>query len=175
MKNSLFLILFLFTVHKVEAQNFRKFDISNSGCQAYFFCVPDTFDKAYSPDSSVVYTSDCTTGDETYGVICVKLKTTIDKPDDAVDVLIEYLDFLKKEVNIVSAAGYGKGHTMRNYDKARGVIDYWVDKGKTEWKIKGWTDGKYMGILYSYTSKESTSGYESKRDLFLESFRFPGM
>ena len=154
------------------AQSLKKYPIGDSGCSAYFFCAPSKFDLSFSDDSSKVYTGDCWSADSlTYGVICVKLKDKVEDIQQAEDLTIGYLDFLKKNFEVSTAAGYGKGHRLEGKENTRGIIDYWKDKTGDEWKIKAWTDGKFIGVLYVYAKgllKET-----SKVNVFLDSFRLP--
>ncbi|HEY6064226.1 MAG TPA: hypothetical protein VIV35_11485, partial [Chitinophagaceae bacterium] len=162
-----FSLCFLFS----HAQSLKKVPISNSGCSVYTFC-DFRFGKEYSEDSSLVYTGECIKEGVGYGVICVKLAEPADDLDRAEESVINYLDYLKTSFKILKSAGYGRGHRLANNENTRGVIDYWEDSDKNNWKIKAWTDGKFIGVLYGYSAKELN---ETKLNLFLESFRFPGM
>ena len=153
-----------------SAQIIKKYPISNSGCSVYMYCKPEKFDIDYSEDSSKVYTAECENAGVNYGVICIKLLDGTQDLDATEEVVISYLDYLKGNFNIVSAAGYGKGHHLNNNEKTRGIIDYWEDKDKNHWKIKAWTDGKFIGVLYAYTAKELP---EQKVNVFLDGFRLP--
>ncbi len=137
------------------------------------FCDPKTFDKSFSEDSSFVYTGECKADSLTYGVICVKTKEAIIASNNAEALMISYLDYLKTTFDINDAVGYGKGHTMNSKPDAQGVIDYWKDKDGDEWKVKAWTDGKYIAVLY-VVAKGKLDDTE-KNNAFLNSFRFPGM
>lgn len=170
MKTVLLLGSFLFAV-AIHAQPLKKVPISNSGCALYTFCE-FKFEKEFSEDSSLVYVGECAKDGMTYGVICVKLLQPADDLDRSEESLIGYLDYLKTSFKIVNSTGYGKGHRLANNENTRGVIDYWEDSDKNNWKIKAWTNGKYIGVLYGYSAKELN---ETKLNIFLEGFRFPGM
>ena len=172
MKPFITVLIFLLSANSGYCQALKKYPVSNSGCSAYFFCNPGTFDLAKSPDSSDVYTGECTVDDVGYGIICVKLKDQINDMQTSENVLISYFDYLKTTLNITSATGYGKGHKLKNKENTRGVIDYWKDKDNENWKIKGWTDGKYIGCMYVYSKKELN---ETKSNIFLDGLLFPGM
>jgi hypothetical protein len=161
----------LFIAATVQGQNLRKYPISNSACSLYNYCE-SKYDVDYSEDSSKVYTGECTSGEVTYGVICIKLLHPLDDLKAAEDLMISYVDYLKVSFDIKSAVGYGKGHVLANNENTRGILDYWEDKSQDKWKIKAWTDGKYIGFMYAYSKKELP---ENRVNLFLESFRFPGM
>lgn len=171
MKKIAVLLSALIIIHSGHAQ-LKKYPIDNSGCSAYFFCNPGTFNVSYSEDSSILYTGECKAADSiTYGIICVKLKEAVTGSQTAEELLISYLDFLKTTFDIRSAAGYGKGHTMDSNPQAHGVIDYWKAGNDDEWKVKGWTDGKFIAVMYVYASGSLQE--TEKQNAFLNGFRFP--
>ena len=171
MKRSSLLIAFSLCFLFSHAQPLKKVPISNSGCSVYTYC-DFRFEKEYSEDSSLVYVSECAKDEMTYGVICVKLLQPANDLDRAEESLISYLDYLKTSFKISKSAGYGLGHRLASNENTRGVLDYWEDSDKNNWKVKAWTNGKFIGVLYGYSTKELP---ESKLNIFLESFRFPGM
>lgn len=173
MNRLLCLALIITTSLTSNAQLLKKVPVGKSGCSVYAFCTLTFTEPGYSQDSSLVYTSECISKDSVnYGVICVKLKAGIDNLDNAEGLLISYMDYLKTSFNISKSAGYGKGHQLAKNENTRGVIDYWEDTDKNSWKVKGWTDGKFIAVLYGYSLKELP---EQKLNLFLDGFRFPGM
>ena len=162
-------------VSGLHGQELKKYQIGNSGCSTYFFCNPGTFDFAKTPDSSDVYTGDCIGTDSLdYGIICLKLSAGAQTTDleAAERTLVSYLDYLKTTLNIVSSNGYGKGHRLKNREDTKGVIDYWKDKDGSNWKIKAWTNGKNLGVLYVLSKGELP---ESKVNIFLDGFMLPDM
>lgn len=169
MKKIALLLIAAFSLYTGSAQLIKKYPISNSGCAAYMYCAAK-FEVSKSQDSSLVYTGECTTGEVTYGVICVKLLTPLTDLDMAENLLIAYADHLKGSFDITQSAGYGKGHHLNNNDNTRGILDYWQDNDKNNWKIKAWTDGKFIGFLYAYSKKELP---DTKINVFLDGFRMP--
>jgi hypothetical protein len=163
---SLFLFLF------ATSQTLKKYEIAKSGCSVYMFCGPGRFEEDYSEDSSKVYTAECSLDDGIhYGIICVKMKESISDLQGAEDMLASYMDYLKVNFGITKAVGYGKGNHLNKREDTRGIVDYWEDDEKNNWKVKGWTDGKFIGVLYAYSKKD----LPDKIDVFLNSFRLPGM
>ncbi len=154
------------------AQKVKKYPIGASGCSAYFMCNPGEFNVDRSPDSSEIFTAECKDGDVSYGIICVKLKQAAATMDEAEEMLVAYLDYLKPNLNIVSAVGYGKGHKLRNREDIKGIIDFWKDKAGDQWKVKGWTNKQYVAVLYVASKKEVPI---SKANVYLDGFLFPGM
>lgn len=152
------------------AQSLKKYPVSNSGCTAYTYCEIK-YELSKSADSSSIYSGECTKEDVNYGIICVKLLNPITELPLAEDMMIAYADYLKTSFEITKSMGYGRGHLLNNKDNTRGIIDYWEDGEKNKWKIKAWTDGKFIGFLYVYSKKELP---EAKVNAFLDSFRLPG-
>ena len=99
----------------------------------------------------------------------VKLFDAIGNPEDAEATAIAYADYLKEQVGIVKSAGYGKGHVLASNPKVKGFIDYWEDKNGESWKIKCFTDGKYITFLYATGANLN----EQKINIFLDGIRYP--
>jgi hypothetical protein len=164
------LILFsLISSITCSAQTLKKYNIGDSGCSLYNYCIPK-FSVDFSDDSSKVYTGECAAGGVTYGVICIKLLTTVPDLTDAEELMINYLSYLKSSFQIIKSAGYGYGHHVKDREDTRGVIDYWTDNAGDQWKIKSYTDGKFIGFMYAYSSQALP---EQKVNVFLDSFRLP--
>lgn len=168
---SFFLLLSLLAFSHGHSQALKKYPIRESACSLYSYCWM-LFERAYSSDSSKVFTGECNNDEVIYGVICVQLLHTLSDPERAEGLMISYTDFLKKTFKISKAAGYGKGHRLNNNETTRGILDYWEDEKGNKWKIKSWTDGRYIGFMYAYSKKELP---EQKVNVFLDGFRLPGM
>ena len=173
MKTIFSILFFYFLIFSVNAQSIKKYDIGNSGCKAYFFCDPGRPAKSWSEDSSEIFTMECNADDIHYGLICVKYNEAVLPLAEPEALMIQYVDYLKQEFKISESAGYGKGHTMSSNDKAIGIIDYWKDDTGAEWKIKSWTDGRFIGFMYVYADGELPFDKTTKIDVFLDGFRFP--
>jgi hypothetical protein len=171
MKRLFLLLIFPLFIFYSHAQIIKKYPVNKSGCFVYMFCDPVKFDEDYSQDSSKVYTATCTKDEIHYGVICAKLLKPVDDLDEAQELAAAYLDYLKVDFEIKSAVGYGKGNHLNSNENTRGIVDYWKDKENNNWKVKAWTDGKFIAVLYTYTKTE----VPDKADVFLNSLRFPGM
>lgn len=172
MRSVLLLSFCTFFIINAQSQSLKKYDIAQSGCSVYMYCAPGRFTESFSEDSSKVYNAECKINDLTCGIVCVKLLTPSENLGEAEDMVISYLDYLKVNFDIKSSAGYGRGNHLNNREDTRGVTDYWKDGNNNNWKVKAWTNGKIIGVLYAYSQKELP---ETKIDVFLNSFRFPGM
>lgn len=171
MKRYFLVSYFLLCVLFSYTQGIKKVPIRDSGCSLYTYC-DFTIEKQFSEDSSLVYTSECEKDGIIYGVICVKMQEPSENLDLVEKTLISYLDYLKESFKIIKSTGYGKGHRLGNNEFTRGILDYWEDSDKNNWKIKAWTNGKFIGVLYGFSAKELP---ESKLNVYLDSFLFPGM
>ena len=49
------------------------------------------------------------------------------------------------------------------------MLEYWQDDEGNDWKVKGWTNGRFMALLYV---KNFTEESIKEVDEFLNSFRF---
>jgi len=175
MKITFLLTAFFFIVASLHAQTaaptLKKHSIGNSGCAVYNYCEPK-YKLDYSSDSSRVFTGECLNGDVTYGVICIKLLHPVADLAMAEDLMVAYADYLKGSFSITKSMGYGRGHNLNNNENTRGIIDYWEDAENDKWKIKAWTNGRYIGFMYVYSKKELP---EAKVNVFLDSFRLPDL
>ena len=172
MKRILFILVYHCFLFHSYSQSIKKYPIGESGCSAYFYCDPGVFNLSYSEDSSKVYTAECTAAETSYGVICIQLSQPDPDISGMEDLLVKYLDYLKSSLKITTAAGYGKGHRLRGKEHIHGIIDYWTDGNKNNWKIKAWSDGKYIAVLYAYSKNELA---DSKTNAFLDGIVIKGM
>ncbi len=173
MRHQLLLILFCTSLTVCFSQQTpATVPISNTGCTVQVFCFPGRFDAYELEDGSAVFADDCTIEGATYGIYCVKLKKPLTNLETALDTAITYLDFLKLDYGIVKAKGYGKGYRLNKDVKTAGIKDTWEDADNNKWKVKAWTNGNFICVLYVFSAKELP---EKKIEIFLEGLRFPGM
>ncbi len=153
-----------------EGVKFQKVAIGNSGAYAYMPgpCDPAVLEK--SPDSSLVYTMNTVVDNFVFDVVLVKLNVYV-APQEVEPLLESYLDFLKTPLEIVSAAGYGKGHTLTTHPAAKGILDYWKDKDGNEVKVMGWADTQYIAVMIITGKTTPNLGVS---DVFMKGIRFPG-
>lgn len=149
----------------------KKYDISSSGCSVSMYCQPG-FQSDVDQDSNPYYSARCAKDDISYGIVCIKLSKVITNLKAAEDVMIQYIEYLKADYEIMQVKGYEKGIKLKNREDTRGLIDHWTDNKDNKWKIKAYTDGKFIGILYAFSRKELP---EEKVNAYLDSFRLPGM
>jgi hypothetical protein len=173
MRHSLLLLLFCTSlIAGIAQQTPATVAISNTGCTVQVFCFPGRFDAYELEDGSTVFADDCEKEGVTYGIYCVKLKKPIADLAAAEDTIITYLDFLKLDYGIVKAKGYDKGHRLNKNAATAGIKDSWEDADNNKWKLKAWTNGDFICVLFVFSAKELP---DKKTEIFLEGLRFPGM
>jgi hypothetical protein len=175
MKNNIILIftlvVFSLTSFCQTIPRFKKTEILNSGCSAYFPETPTNFEQTLSEDSSFVYTGSVDFDSYTYGIITIKFKTSFNGSSSEIEaLLISYMDYLKTVFNVSQALGYGKGYTNSFNEKATGIIDTWEDKEKNTISVKAWIDNNYIGFLYIKGKVEYPNF--SIKNIFLNGFIF---
>lgn len=178
MKNQflIFFTFFLFASNllaqeaKEPVPRFKKYDIAQTGCKVYMPDDPQEFSVSKSQDGSEVYIGETSFGSYDYGIICIKLLEPIAEKNERVQLLENYMSFLKSNFGIVAAAGYGKGHTLESNPQADGIIDYWEDSEDNKWQVKGWVDSNFLAILFVYGPDEHP--YFNAVEIYLNGFRF---
>ena len=99
----------------------------------------------------------------TYGVLVAHLHEELCQ-EDARTVLSSYLNRLRKPFKAPHNTGI-VDHSASTIN----LVDYWQDEDSVDWKLKAYSDGKTMAILYI---KNITDLEVDKQDAFLNSFRF---
>lgn len=168
------LLLFSFSMAYAitHAQTAATVPISNTGCTMQVYCFPGRFDTYELEDGSTAYADDCEIENITYGIYCVKFKKPIGDLAAAEDTVISYLNFLKLDYGIVKSKEYDKEDKLNTNKNVRGIHDTWEDGEKNKWKIKAWTDGNFIVVLYMHSPKEIP---DKKTEVYLNGLRFPGM
>lgn len=176
MKKLIFLV-FVLILSNVKSQTnsiprLEKMSIPECDCSVYMPQGTSMFNKAFSQDSSLVFTAEYVTEDNfSFSAIAVKFKESLGK-DKTIneEMLVMYMDYIKAQLQITESAGYGKGHTMEKYPNAIGIIDYWVDASGFQFAVKGWIDGDKLAILYIAGSTEYP--VFNLQQMYLDGFRF---
>jgi len=128
---------------------FQRTNLGTSGLSAY---LPPGFPElsiSSSEDGSQVHTGELEQGGFLYGVIGLRFAAPLDAdPESWEQLLVSYLDFLKGQLGVTGAAGYGLGHRLESEPTARGVIDYWEDASGTKYAVKGWVTQTHLAVLF---------------------------
>ena len=97
----------------------------------------------YTKDADKVYFNEHKTGGVTYGLIVVQMKDVFTL-QAAASILVRYTKAVRKPFSIAH-------YLPMEIEMQKGKISltaYWQDKNAFDWKVKGYTNGKTIAVLY---------------------------
>ena len=168
---SIILLLATRLAYKISyTQGFQTYLIGKSGCTINLNANPGAFRKTTTRRGDTMYRGECKVKDSTYGFITIELKSPYRTGLEAEAVLARFITNLAPSFFIRHTSGLHFGYNQPCNRDVCGITDYWQDFYDRDWKVKGWTNGKILSILYvNNIGNISTAQQES----FLDSFRFP--
>ena len=170
MKN-IFILFFVSFSLMVFAQTprFKKYIVAETPMQIYLPTEPK-WDQSTTGDGSEVYVYDELFGTMNYTAIIIKISSTITNKDPE-NLLESYMIFSEDSVfSLDQKAGFGKGHTLDNQPNVKGILQMGKSIDGKEYKIMGWTDGKFIAILSTSSLEEMNVNIQ---ELYLRGIRFP--
>lgn len=105
----------------------------------------------------------------TFGLICISLHQEYSL-DEASAMLQNYMEKLHVPFTILHQTGI-QPETDWNSQASCALVDYWQDGECVDWKVKGYTDGRSLAVLYV---RNIGPVDVARQDLFLDSFYFGG-
>lgn len=169
MQNLIFLLTTSLVLSYTSSRNFKRRFISNTGCSIRIPGETFRLDKTYSETGDQLFLSSVAKGKANYGFILARLHDKITEITEAEQVLFDFMEGLLDPLAIDHTTGMSAGHEHRFTKTARGMLEYWQDDEGNDWKVKGWTNGRFMALLYV---KNFTEESIKEVDEFLNSFRF---
>ena len=163
------LILFLATSLVIRFSSSKRIKlqfIGDTGCSA-LLSSDNKLDSNLSQSGDRLYFQEFKDKGVTYGMICIQMKDEYEL-FVAEDMLRSYVESLRGPLYILHNTGIHDDADW-NSESTRTVVDYWQDCSKKDWKVKGYTDGKKLAVLYV---KNIGHVDVKKQDLFLDSFHF---
>jgi hypothetical protein len=163
------LILFLATSLLFRTPNNRKVRnqvIGNTGCSA-LIASDDQLESSTTASGDRLYFHEFKEKGVSYGFICVQMNTD-HSLEEAEAMLKAYIDKLKGPLYILHNTGIHDDADW-NSENSKTIVDYWQDYSKKDWKVKGYTNGKTLAVLYV---KNIGNVDVKKQDFFLDSFHF---
>jgi hypothetical protein len=161
---NLFLFLATSLLLRIPAPKFKRYVIGQSRCSSLLLSGSNTLHINYTKEGDKIYFTDDTVNGVTYGLICVHMKDVYTLRQ-AQAILVQYIDRARKPLGIA--------HTVSmEIKKVAGqviITDYWQDKQGKDWKIKGFTNGKTVAVLYVQNVAEARV---KEHDAFLNGFKF---
>jgi hypothetical protein len=168
MENLLFFLATSFAIRRFSApRKFKNCFIGDTGCSALLYSGDEGIDSITTRTGDDLYYHECKEKNISYGLICIKLNQTYEL-EAAEQLLGVYIDKLRQPFHIRHNTGLNKDEDWNQVSSAT-LTDYWQDSHKTDWKVKGYTDGRHMAVLFV---KNIGQADVNKQDLFLDSFHF---
>jgi hypothetical protein len=163
------LLLFLATSLVIRFSSTKRIKlqfIGNTGCSA-LLSSDNKLDATLTRSGDHLYFHEFKDQNVTYGLICIQMNHEY-TPADAEEMLRSYIDKLRDPFYILHSTGIHDDADW-NSETSKTIVDYWQDSNKKDWKVKGYTNGKALAVLYV---KNIGHVDVKKQDVFLDSFHF---
>ena len=163
------LILFLATSLVIRFSSSKKIKlqfIGNTGCSA-LVSSDNKLESTLTQCGDQLYFYEFKDKNVTYGMICVDMNEQYSLTE-AGEMLRSYIDKLRGPLYILHNTGIHED-TDWNSETSTTIVDYWQDCNKKDWKVKGYTNGKTLAVLYV---KNIGHADVKSQDFFLDSFHF---
>lgn len=150
-------------VLRITSPKFKRYIIGN-GCSALLISGKNTLHTKYTIDGDRVFFYDQIVNGVTYGLIIVQMRELYTL-HQAENILVQYINRVRRPFGIAV-------NIAMDIEKTDGVVtvsDYWQDEQGTDWKIKGYSNGKSIAVLYVKNIAEVPV---CDHDEFLNGFRF---
>jgi hypothetical protein len=166
MENLIFLLTASLVIYK-SSKKPGKTVIGDTNCSV-LFAADTEFDFTQSDNGDQLYFAERTDKKIGYGILCARLGERLPL-DEAKDVMTTYVNRLQKPFHALYNTGMVPCQSWRQEDDCIKMIDYWQDANKMDWKVKSYTDGQTIAVLYV---KNINAIAVEKQDEFLDSFSF---
>jgi hypothetical protein len=125
----------------------RLFPIGNTGCAVTLPSAPAVaqFKNHRGNDTWI---GQAKTGAITYGFATIVLEQPFANATAAEQALFLFLEELHDSFDVRHTTGLDYGFRHPSNDAVLGMTDYWQDYHGTDYKVRGWTDGKVLCALY---------------------------
>ena len=163
------LILFLATSFVIRVSSSKRIKlqfIGDTGCSA-LQSSDHKLECTLTRSGDQLYFHEFKDKNVTYGIICVDMDHQYNL-SEAEEMLIAYINKLRGPFYILHNTGIHDDADW-NSETSKTIVDYWQDCNKKDWKVKGYTNGKTLAVLYV---KNIGHADVKKQDLFLDSFHF---
>lgn len=147
----------------------KTLPIADSGCWLQCLTTRKFLPVSKSLHSNSFFSGEWEEGEITYGVVVVHYTGCGVAGAEAYLLLDSFLQKIQKAFNIVCGTGALCENEAVLNKGAISLTDYWQDAERLDWKIKGWTNGSSLALVYI---KNISAADSRLHDHFLNSFRF---
>ena len=166
MENLILLIATSFLFRLSSNRKIKSHFIGDTGCSA-LLATDNELEYSLTASGDKLYFHEYKEHKVTYGLICVHMSHEYTLLQ-AEQMLNTYIDQLKGPLYILHNTGI-RQEVDWNSESSRTIVDYWQDFQKKDWKVKGYTNGKVLAVLYV---KNIGHADVIKQDHFLDNFHF---
>lgn len=166
MENLIFLLATSFLFRLAPTRKVKNQPIGTTGCSV-LQASDELLDSSFTNSGDQLYFHQFREGLVSYGMICVHLEKQYSL-DEAEVLLGSYINKLKRPFYILHNTGLQEDADW-NSEESRTMVDYWQDSQKKDWKVKGYTNGRILSVLYV---KNIGQADVKNQDFFLDSFHF---
>jgi hypothetical protein len=167
MENLIFFLATSIVLRLSSSRKWKKYQIGDTGCTALLFSDHPKFVRSITSSGDYLYTYDFQDSQATYGVICIQMQQEL-RLEEAQKVLHSYINKLRGPFFILHQTGIEPA-TDWNSMETISMTNYWQDTEQRDWKVKGYTNGKVMAVLYVTDIAKIDV---KKQECFLDSFFF---
>jgi hypothetical protein len=163
-------LIFLLTASLALYKSPKKSDtvlIADSGCSVQLTSGRISFETTETEEGDRLHYAEHWDRNVTYGILCATLSEDIGV-DEAQDVMINYINRLRGPFYAVHNIGPDLSG-QKDAPEVISLVDYWQDGDGLDWKVKGYTNGSIIAVLYVRNINEVPV---EKQDQFLDSFSF---
>lgn len=166
MENLLLILATTFVLRLSSARKLQPCLIGDTGC-FLLFTKNNEFEKRKTESGDDLYFNEFTEKGVTYGVICVMMKATYNAKE-SMEMLGRYMNQLRGPFFVFHQVGLERSKDW-NEVSTISLEDYWQDGKGVDCKVKGYTNGKTLAVLYVKNIGEAEV---AKQEAFLDSFHF---
>jgi hypothetical protein len=131
----------------LEKRTTGKLTIGAPGCTLTVH-KPPTIHRIDTEEGYPAYIGQSKIAESTYGFATVILPVFIDNHDEVKHKLYVLLEDVYSSFRIEYGTGLSYGYNHPGDEAIFGFTEYWQDKDGMDWKVKAWTNGKVMTVLY---------------------------
>lgn len=166
MENLILLLATSLVARFPSAKKLKSHAIGNTGCSALLLPHARGFAQT-TPAGDCLYLQEFEERKVGYGMICVQLNESY-SIDEATYMLNSYMSRLREAFGVLHQTGPQPSEDW-NSTASRALVDYWQDVARTDWKVKGYTNGRVLSVLYV---RNISQAEVAQQERFLDSFHF---
>ncbi len=161
---NLFFFLATSLVLRIASPKFKRYLIGQTRCSSLLLTGNKQLFITYTKDGDKIYFNDQEENGVSYGLICVQMKQVYTL-NESEKILHYYINRARKPLGIAHSVSMETAYAADQII----ITDYWQDESGVDWKIKGYTNGHVVTVLYV---KNIAGARVKEHDAFLNGFRF---